>query len=594
MLQNPGKQASPLWNRPQLILGCLIILISAIIVGILVSLVFDFLSQQNTTPKKNTTPGQNATPIGQGYWHTSGSQLLDEQNHPVRIAGINWFGFETSNYVVAGLGQRSYISMLDQIKSLKYNTIRLPYSNQLFDSGSNPVGINYSLNPDLKGLSGLALMDRIINYATSIGLHVILDQHRPDANAQSALWYTSAYPESRWLSDWTMLAAHYKNNSLVLGADLHNEPHSPACWDCGDNTLDWHLAAERAGNAILQINPHWLIFVEGVDCYGSTDCYDWGGNLQGVKNSPVVLNVSNRLVYSVHDYPVTVSSHPWFNASDYPNNLPQTWDSYWGYIQKQAIAPVWVGEFGSRLQTTSDQQWFSQLIQYLGTGSSGISWTYWSWNPDAQDTGGILENDWQTVDQTKQQALDPILFPLTSNSSPTTPTQGQRRATPSPTATGPSTGSVSLQLLSQTGSSGNTTLVNQIMPQLKLSNVGQSSINLHDVTIRYWYTNPDGKAQQFWCDYAAFGCKNISGQFGTVQPPRTKANSYLEIGFASGAPRLAPHTDTGEFKLRFNQIDFSNYDENQNYSYPGPTTTYTPVTHITVYYKGTLVWGTEP
>ena len=105
-------------------------------------------------------------PIGQGYWHTSGSQLLDAQNRPVRIAGINWFGFETSNYVVGGLNIRSYTSMLDQIKSLKYNTIRLPYSNQLFDPGSNPVGINYSLNPDLQGLSGLALMDKIVNYAT--------------------------------------------------------------------------------------------------------------------------------------------------------------------------------------------------------------------------------------------------------------------------------------------------------------------------------------------------------------------------------------------------------------------------------------------
>ena len=77
----------------------------------------------------------------------------------------------------------------------------------------------------------------------SIGLHIILDQHRPDSNTQSALWYSSAYPESRWLSDWTMLATHYKDNSLVLGADLHNEPHAPACWDCGDRKLDWRLAA---------------------------------------------------------------------------------------------------------------------------------------------------------------------------------------------------------------------------------------------------------------------------------------------------------------------------------------------------------------
>ena len=55
---------------------------------------------------------------------------------------------------------------------------------------------------------------------------------------------------------------------MVIGADLHNEPHAPACWGCGDKALDWRLAAERAGNAILAVNPNWLIFVEGVNCYG--------------------------------------------------------------------------------------------------------------------------------------------------------------------------------------------------------------------------------------------------------------------------------------------------------------------------------------
>ena len=434
--------------------------------------------------------------------------------------------------------------MLDQIKSLKYNTLRLPYSNQLFGPDSNPVGIDYTLNPDLKGLSGLALLDKIINYATSIDLHIILDQHRFDFNTQSELWYTSTYPESRWISDWTMLAQHYKDNRQVLGADLHNEPHAPACWGCGDPKLDWRLAAQNAGNQILQINPHWLIFVEGVDCYGpggttnTADCYWWGGNLKGVSTTPVVLNVPNHLVYSVHDYPNSVSAHPWFTASDYPNNLPQVWDAYWGYIKKQNIAPVWVGEFGSKLETSSDQQWFSQLTQYLGTGSGGINWTFWSWNPDSQDTGGILETDWQTVNQTKQQTLNPILFPLGQSSSAT---QAQETKSP-PTATPSANASGSLELFYQTGNPANTTIAKEIKPDLKLSNTGQSSINLSDITIRYWYTHTGEQTQAFYCDYATVDCKNINGQFVTVQPPRTKANSYLEISFAPDHPALRPMT----------------------------------------------------
>ncbi|MEP7336478.1 MAG: cellulase family glycosylhydrolase, partial [Acidobacteriota bacterium] len=102
---------------------------------------------------------------GAGYWHTNGNQILDANNQPVRIAGVNWFGLETGNYVVHGLWTRGYKSMLDQIKSLGYNTIRLPYSNQLFDAGSTPNSIDYSKNPDLAGLTGLQIMDKIVEYS---------------------------------------------------------------------------------------------------------------------------------------------------------------------------------------------------------------------------------------------------------------------------------------------------------------------------------------------------------------------------------------------------------------------------------------------
>ncbi|MBO0725000.1 MAG: endoglucanase, partial [Blastocatellia bacterium] len=58
---------------------------------------------------------------GDGFWHTSGNQLLDSRNQPVRIAGVNWFGFETANYVAHGLWTRNYKDMLDQMKSLGFN-----------------------------------------------------------------------------------------------------------------------------------------------------------------------------------------------------------------------------------------------------------------------------------------------------------------------------------------------------------------------------------------------------------------------------------------------------------------------------------------
>src|SRR5262249_55751253 len=148
-------------------------------------------------------------------FHTQGNQLVDAQGRNVKVAGVNWFGFESSTYAPHGLWARGYRSMMDQMKQLGYNTIRLPFSNQLFDAGSVPNGINFSLNPDLQGLTGLQIMDRIVAYAGQIGMRIILDHHRSEAGAGaegSGLWYTSAYPESRWISDWVMLATRYAGN----------------------------------------------------------------------------------------------------------------------------------------------------------------------------------------------------------------------------------------------------------------------------------------------------------------------------------------------------------------------------------------------
>lgn len=378
-----------------------------------------------------TTPVANAA--GTGYWHTSGRQLLDSANQPVRMTGINWFGLETANYSPHGLWTRNYRDMLDQMKALRYNTLRLPFANQLFDAGSTPNSIDYAKNADLVGLSGIQIMDRIITYAGQIGMKVVLDRHRPDSGAQSALWYTSAYPESRWISDWRMLAQRYLGNTTVVGADLHNEPHSiqgggGSCWGCGTTASDWRLAAERAGNAILAVNPNWLIIVEGVDSFNGSG-YWWGGNLQGAASFPVRLNVANRLVYSAHDYATSVFPQPWFSDPAFPSNLAAIWDRNWGYLHKNNVAPVLLGEFGTTLADPRDRTWLQTLMAYLGTGSGGISFTFWSWNPNSGDTGGILNDDWTTVNTAKQAYLTPYLIPA-DGPPPTTTTTTTTGAPP--------------------------------------------------------------------------------------------------------------------------------------------------------------------
>jgi chitinase len=349
-----------------------------------------------------------------GVLSTRGGDIIDATGAAVKIAAVNWFGMEGTTFAPHGLHTRNWQDMMDQMKEVGFNAIRLPFSAQAVLDGGTPNGIDFHLNPDLAGLSPLQIMDAIIDYAGEIGLRIILDHHRSSAGNGpngNGLWTEGAYTTARWIGMWEDLAARYAGNPTVIGADLSNEPHG-ASWSA------WAGAAEAAGNAALAKNPDWLIFVEGVGEHAGQH-YWWGGNLMGAEDRPVVLSAPDKLVYSAHDYPNSVYPQSFFSSPDFPANLPAIFDRMWGYLWHEGTAPVLVGEFGSRLTDPKDLAWAQQIVAYMSgdidadgdkdVAGPGASFAYWSWNPNSGDTGGILADDWRTVLASKVALLDPIL-----------------------------------------------------------------------------------------------------------------------------------------------------------------------------------------
>ena len=405
----------------------------------------DFAGMSANSGAVSATPTAPAPPPpiqSAGYWHTSGNKIVDSSNTTVRITGVNWYGFETTDHLVHGLWAQDYQSILNTIKALGYNVIRVPFSNEMVET--NPVPTNFTtnaggkaVNAALVGKTALEDLDTIVAYAGSIGLRVILDNHRSEAgnsNEASGLWYTSAYPQASWIADWQALAMRYSDtrftfngNPTVIGFDLRNEPHligssakSGSCWT-GDTTVNgcpasltsqnWTVAAQTAGNAILAINPNLLIFVEGLDCYSGV-CGWQGGNLIGVASNPVVLTVANQLVYSAHDYGPALFQQPWFNGATTPDSLNAVWNKYWGYISAAGTAPVWLGEFGTGNNAADTQntaagsqgQWFFALVAYIKSNPQ-MSWTYWALN--GEDSYGLLDSNY---DPTPASALKQSLL----------------------------------------------------------------------------------------------------------------------------------------------------------------------------------------
>jgi endoglucanase len=280
-------------------------------------------------------------------------------------------------------------------------------------------------------------------------MHVEAGQSGPG----HVLWYSPPrHTQQQWIDDWVVLARRYRSNPAVIGYDLYNEPHSNgpgleilglgylrqgATWGpfqgVDNPATDWRLAAERAGNAILRVNPHVLIIVEGVEIYpyrnplrgnicpyhipategDCADLYWWGGNLQGVRQYPVVLSVPHQLVYSPHEYGPAMHDQRWITPAMTERDWQSEMSRHWGYLldaRGPNAAPLWVGEFGTNTASNLgvrdplgnwQRAWFSALIDYLQRHRS-IGWAYWPLNGtypggSRREGYGLLSQDWRHI-----------------------------------------------------------------------------------------------------------------------------------------------------------------------------------------------------
>jgi endoglucanase len=184
-------------------------------------------------------------------------------------------------------------------------------------------------------------------------------------------------------------------------------------------STDWPRAATLAGNSILAINPHALIFVEGVQLYPQpsakrgVETYWWGSILKGVKVEQIVLNVPHQLVYSPHEWGPGRTRLSEFNSKTSFASLSKVFEANWAFILKaknpRIQAPIWLGEFNTYNDAKkyvvsnnhgSQGQWFQIIIKYLRQNPE-IGWSYFPINgtnaADSPSTNSILNAKWNGV-----------------------------------------------------------------------------------------------------------------------------------------------------------------------------------------------------
>lgn len=341
---------------------------------------------------------------------TSGRYIIDSLGHRVKLCAVNWYGASDEGFVVGGLDVRHRHDIAQTIRALGFNSVRLPYSDQLVMEDPVVASEHLSANIDLIGMSGLDVYSAVVSSLTDAGVFVIPNNHITtarwccDANLCDGTWRNDylgpickiPLTKATWIDHLETIMRPHITNPLVIGVDLRNEVRA-----IQDRFLwnSWASAAEEAAEHLHQLNSEWLMIVEGVSS---------ANILSGARDRPVQLSTPNKVVYSSHVY----GWSGWGTLRPYWNrpyvSFAQDMRTHWAWLLEGDVAPVWVGEFGAPRDqqggsdgpNKGDVRYWRHLVRFLR--ETDADWAYWALNPRKPGGGevegyGILEDDWKSV-----------------------------------------------------------------------------------------------------------------------------------------------------------------------------------------------------
>lgn len=375
---------------------------------------------------------------GDDWLYTDGSRIIDSEGKEVWITGVNWFGYNTGTNTFDGLWNSQLEPSVKAIADHGFNLIRVPMSAELINQwarGEYPqANYNNAYNTQLNSMNSLEIFDYFLKLAEENGIKVMPDIHSAETDASGHvvnLWYTDEVTVEEYYAALEWMAERYKDNDTIVAYDLKNEPHgkpaegdAAAIWNDSEDDNNWKYVAETAAMKILEKNPNVLIMVEGIEIYptdlknnsdySSTDNDDyyfnwWGGNLRGVADFPIELGkYQNKLVYSPHDYGPTVYQQPWFEGDyDFDSLMEDCWGDNWFFIYEEEIAPLLIGEWGG-FMTEPNLTWMTYMRQLIK--ENHLHHTFWCFNANSGDTGGLVLDDFTTWDEEKYEFVKEVLW----------------------------------------------------------------------------------------------------------------------------------------------------------------------------------------
>lgn len=251
---------------------------------------------------------------------------------------------------------------IQKIAAEGFNSVRVPINSRMLIEDGEPLRVKEGR---------LLLIDRVIAWCRKYSIYVILDLHGApggqtgtnidDSEKDKPELFTDESNRRLTIALWRMLAERYKNEWIVAGYDLLNEPLPNWFAEYNDQVMPLYKDIIQA---IREVDQHHMIILEGVH---------WATDFSIFTEKP-----DDNLMLQFHKY--------WSNP-DTEGIIP--------FLDKreELQIPLYMGEGGE-----NNLDWYTGAFPLYEDHE--ISWNFWTWkkldcinSPCSVD----MPDDWQLL-----------------------------------------------------------------------------------------------------------------------------------------------------------------------------------------------------
>ncbi len=262
------------------------------------------------------------------------------------------------------------------LASLGINSVRLAINYRRFETDQAPG--QFTKN-------GFKYIDHVLKLCKRHNIYLILDMHatpggqNPDAHSGSttgsAQFWNDAYQRERTIDLWRYIADRYKNETMIAGYDLINEPAFVP------DKIIFNEFYEKLVHNIRSVDNNHILFFEGDYWARDFSIFETlGGHQQAL---------------SFHYYPgqhVSIYDDSQNRQQSISNQLKD-----FAKLREKTGMPLWVGETGGLFPANKKSNGLELIKQTLETFEQlNISWCYWAYK-DAQSMSLVYpksESSW--------------------------------------------------------------------------------------------------------------------------------------------------------------------------------------------------------